>query len=512
MNSNNRTLQFFAAFLVVLLVGACLCMAGFGLGFLTGTMTGGRSSPVVEAVTAPVTRPPAPTATPRLDQAPVNEGKSAAPTATPKPSVQGTPVPAAVAIENFDVFWEALRLLDDNFDGKVPEASEVTKAAIAGVQKAAEGCEDRSAQPVTPATVATPDTPSAAPENFAEFWQAVDEIYSRCGTDGFPPAQIPFVAFDGVSAGLDDKYTDLLPPDRAESFRIELDSGFEGIGASVNDAEGGGVTIVRPFADSPAEKAGLRGGDVIVAVDGKDITPLLLDEAIRLIRGPADSKVVLTIRRQGEDKTFDVEVIRDRINIPVLQSENLDGKVLHVSLFDFSSRAEDELRKSLQEATGSGTKAVILDLRGNPGGRLDVAIDIASMFIEDGVIVSESGHRNEEHKATGKAIVPKLPVAILVDGGSASASEIVAGAIQDYARGALIGEKTFGKGSVQSLFDLADGSLLRVTTARWFTPKGRGIQDEGLDPDIVVPFDSAAKDDKQLQAAVDYLNEQLQKQ
>ena len=504
MNSNNRTLEFFAAFLAVLLVGACLCMAGFGLGFLTGNMAGGRSSPVGEPETALVTRPHAPTATPR--------GESAVPTASPEPSAEGTPVPLTIEIENFDVFWEALRLLDDNFDGEVPEASEVTKAAIAGIQNAAEGCEERSAQPSAPATVDIPDEPSAAPENFAEFWQALDEIYTRCGPDGFPPEQIPFAAFAGVADTLSDRYTELLPPDRAENFRIELDSGFEGIGASVNDAEGGGVTIVRPFIDSPAEKAGLLAGDVIVAVDGKDITPLSLEEAIRLIRGPADSKVVLTIRREGEDTNFDVEVIRDLINIPVLHSENLDGKVLHLSLFDFSSRAEEELRKSLQEAIDNDTRAVILDLRGNPGGRLDVAIDIASMFIEDGVIVSETGHRNEEHEATGKAILPKLPVAILVDGGSASASEIVAGAIQDYARGALIGEKTFGKGSVQSLFDLADGSMLRVTTARWFTPKGRGIQDEGLDPDIVIPYDAEAKDDEQLQAAVDYLNEQLQQQ
>lgn len=508
MDSNNRTLQFFAAFLAVLLVGACLCMAGFGLGFLTGNAASGADN----AVAVVETHPLSPTAVPSPDDAASDQEQFTEPTATPTSSEEEKSPSTQVQVEGFDVFWEALRLLDENFNGTVPQDAELTKAAIAGVQKSAEGCEDRSAQPVVPSTLSTPDDPTDAPEDFGLFWQAVVEIYSRCGTDAFPPNKIAFAAFDGISAALDDKYTQLLPPDRAESFRIELDSGFEGIGASVNDAEGGGVTIVRPFAGSPAEKAGLRAGDVIVAVDGKDITPLSLDEAIRLIRGPADSKVVLTIRREGDDKTSDVEVIRGRINIPVLQSESLDGKVLHLSLFDFSSRAEDELRKSLEDASTDGTKAVILDLRGNPGGRLDVAIDVASMFIEDGVIVSEKGHRNEEHEATGKAIMPKLPVVVLVDGGSASASEIVAGAIQDYARGALIGEKTFGKGSVQSLFDLDDGSMLRVTTAHWFTPKGRGIQDDGLDPDVVVPYDSKATDDNQLQAAEDYLKEQLQKQ
>lgn len=362
MDSNNRTLQFFAAFLAVLLVGACLCMAGFGLGFLTGTAASGADN----AVAVVETHPLSPTAIPGPDDAAADQEQFTEPTATPTSSEEEISPSTQVQVEGFDVFWEALRLLDENFNGTVPQDAELTKAAIAGVQKSAEGCEDRSAQPVVPSTLSTPDDPTDAPEDFGSFWQAVVEIYSRCGTDAFPPNKIAFAAFDGISAALDDKYTQLLPPDRAESFRIELDSGFEGIGASVNDAEGGGVTIVRPFADSPAEKAGLRAGDVIVAVDGKDITPLSLDEAIRLIRGPADSKVVLTIRREGDDKTSDVEVIRGRINIPVLQSESLDGKVLHLSLFDFSSRAEDELRKSLEDASTDGTKAVILDLRDCP--------------------------------------------------------------------------------------------------------------------------------------------------
>ncbi len=505
MNSNNRTLQFFAAFLAVLLVGSCLCMAGFGLGFLTGNLVHGRPPIAASGVDSPEARVHAPTATPRPHATPAH------PKATPES--QGAEAAAEVTVneKDFSNFWDALRLLKDNYDGKAPEGAAVTAAAIAGVQKATEGCEVASPQSA-PVKVTPPDSPSAAPDDFASFWQAVEEIYSRCGSDALPPDQLPYAAFAGVAEATGDKYTELLSPDRAESFRIELDSGFEGIGASVNEAPDGGVTVVRPFADSPAAKAGVKEGDVIVAVDGKDVTKLSLDEAIHLIRGPKDSKVVLTIKREGEDNALDIEVVRDRINIPVLQSENLDGNVLHVSLFDFSSRGEDELRQTLQKAIDDKTKAVVLDLRGNPGGRLDVAIDIASMFIKDGVIVSESGQRNEDHQATGKAIMPDLPLVVLVDGGSASASEIVAGAIQDYNRGPLIGEKTFGKGSVQSLFDLADGAMLRVTTARWFTPKGRQIQGEGLTPDVVVPFDQKAKPDNQLQAALDYLKKQMQRQ
>jgi carboxyl-terminal processing protease len=387
----------------------------------------------------------------------------------------------------------------------------VLESVSPSLEHAARNCQDDD--PTTPPPrLVPPDTPRTAPSDFDAFWEAVAATYERCGTAVPAPDDLVYAAFAGIVQRLDDDYTALLPPARAEQFRLELDSSFEGIGATVNDAEGGGVMIVRPFPGSPAEAVGLRSGDVIIAVDGQDITGLTLDEAVQRIRGPAGSRVRLTVRREGLAEPFEVTVTRARINIPVLESETLDGNILHVTLFDFSERGGRQLRQALEEAIGDGAKAIILDLRNNPGGRLDVAVDVASLFIPEGIIAKEVGKRNFEHRARGNAVVPAdMPVVVLVNGGTASASEIVAGAIQDYRRGVLIGETTFGKGSVQSLFDLSDGSLLRVTTARWFTPNGRQIQGAGLEPDIVVADDPDAEADEQLQAAVDYLRRQVQK-
>ncbi|HEY80489.1 MAG TPA: hypothetical protein G4O05_05360, partial [Caldilineae bacterium] len=190
----------------------------------------------------------------------------------------------------------------------------------------------------------------------------------------------------------------------------------------------------------------------------------------------------------------------------------LDDNILYVKLYEFSDPSKDKMEHALKQGLKDGAKAIVFDLRGNPGGRLDRAIQIASMFIEEGVIVKETGQRNMDHMATGDLIVPEdIPVVVLVDGGSASASEIVAGALQDYKRAILIGEQTFGKGSVQTLFDLKDGSMLRVTSAHWYTPKGRQINSVGLRPNLVVSPSLDINEDLQLDAAIDYLKKQLTK-
>lgn len=506
-STSDRFLKFVAAALAALLVGGALCIAGVGVGFVAGryAANNARLAADVEAAQAQADEP-----TPELGPPPAaEEATRPAPEATMPPPDQTA---AEVESENFSIFWEAMDLVEENFEGDVPSGEDITEAAIEGVREFAEDCEDDDESTPAPIVVA-PEAPRQAPDNFDEFWGFVNETYAACGTAAPPVEDLPFAAFQGVAARLGDDYTDLLPPGRAEQFRIDLDSSFEGIGSTVNEAEEGGVVIVRPFPGSPAESAGLAADDVIIAVDGEDITGLTLDEAIQLIRGPAGTDVTLTIRREGEEAAFDVIVTRDRIDIPVLETETSDDGILHASLFDFSPRGGDELRQALEQAVDDDVKGVILDLRSNPGGRLDVSIDVASMFIEDGVIVHEKGRRNIDHAATGDAILPEtLPLVVLVDGGSASASEIVAGAIQDYKRGPLIGETTFGKGSVQSLFDLSDGSLLRVTTSHWFTPNDRQIENEGLAPDIEVPFDGGAGDDNQLQAAIDYLLKQIQEE
>jgi len=417
--------------------------------------------------------------------------------------------------ENFDIFWDALKLLEENYDGEVPQGRDITYAAIQGLLSHAEHCGQDETPPEDIIQITDTKAPKDAPDNFPFFWTTVNQLYRDCpGVMPEDPSELTYWAANGVIDRLGDKYTMLLPPDVAEDFRIDMESSFEGIGALVeptNEEKRTGVRIVHPFENSPAEKAGLREGDEIIAVDGQDVTNMLLDEAVHLIRGPAGSKVVLTIKRDDEEP-FDVTITRARVDIPVIESKMLDDNIYYVKLYEFSDPSKEKMEKALKQGLKEGAKAIIFDLRGNPGGRLDRAIQIASMFIKDGVIVKETGQRNMDHMATGDLIVPEdIPVVVLVDGGSASASEIVAGALQDYKRAILIGEQTFGKGSVQTLFDLKDGSMLRVTSAHWYTPKGRQINGVGLRPDLVVSPSLDTNEDLQLDAAIDYLKKQLNK-
>lgn len=488
--SDHNTLKYIVIAVAALFFVTLICSSSFGLGLLAGRIT---LDDVVSA--SGMYRP--------IRPADLSGSGSMIGDANPT-HTQETP-------ENFDVFWEALNLITENFDGEVPEGAEVTYAAVEGILHVMEVCDPGK---TVGFHLETADNPRDAPSNFDYFWQTADQIYVDCGDQIPPPDELVYLATSGVIEALDDRYTAILSPQRAEAFRIDLSGGFEGIGSTVQPADeeaGTGVLIVYPFPGSPAEQAGLRRNDEIVSVDDVDVIYMDLDDAVALIRGPADSIVVLSVRRD-QAMPFDIAVRRDRIEIPVLESEITDDNLLLISLFDFSDRSAEEMRTALEEGIEAGVDGIILDLRGNPGGRLDMSISISSMFIEDGVIVSESGGREVEHKAQGKAIIEDLPLVVLVDGGTASASEIVAGAIQDYERGILIGNITFGKGSVQTLFDLSDDSILRVTTARWFTPKGRQIDGEGLEPDMTVEFNPDQPSDAQLQAAIDYLLDRIRSQ
>ncbi|MCO6449789.1 MAG: S41 family peptidase [Caldilineales bacterium] len=494
MNDNRDILKILIAATAAFFIGATVCVISLGFGALAVRMVVSR--PQVESLVLP-------------DDVQVDELQEVA-TPTPSRPAPDTPTPPPPHQEfteipaNFDIFWEALRYLNNNFDGDVPQGDEITLAAAAGVLVAGEACAN-TASPSPPTTIyRITDFPDEAPPNFAYFWDSVNQVYALCGDEAPHADEIVFLALDGIIDQLDDEQTAVLPPDRAEDFMMELDSSFEGIGATVNSADGGGVLIVRPFTGSPAEHSGLKPFDVIMAVDHVDVTELTLDEAVRLIRGPAGSVVVLSIQRQGVDDPFDVEVTRARIDIPIFESEMLNDSILYMSLFDFSNRAVAEMEEALL-AADDNVAGIVLDLRGNPGGLLDASIAIASYFIEDGIIVTESGVRNFEHDAQGRALADGIPLAILVDAGTASAAEIVAGAVQDHERGVLVGETTFGKGSVQSIFNLSDGSLLRVTTSRWFTPDSRQIDHIGLTPDIEAVDQFDTPEDEALDAALDYL-------
>lgn len=342
---------------------------------------------------------------------------------------------------------------------------------------------------------------------FDEAWNLLeDQFYGDLPTG----EDITYAAIRGVLESLGDEHTAFLTPEQAEQENSVMQGEFEGIGAGVALAAGGGVEIKYLYDKQPAQQAGIKVGDVIIAVDGKDITSIDLTDAIALIRGPRGTKVILSIQREGQEP-FDLTVTRARIEIPVTETETLaDGKIAYIALAEFSSVAPNRLAEALNEAIDNKPTGIILDLRGNPGGWLDAAVTIGSYFVPDGNIVIErfKDQPEEIYRRKGRYLLNDISLVVLVDGGSASASEIVAGAIQDAGTGTLIGETTYGKGSVQLPNSLSDGSQLRVTIARWFTPKNREIHGKGLTPDIEVPIteeDIAAERDPQLDRAVEYL-------
>ena len=371
---------------------------------------------------------------------------------------------------------------------------------------------------LTPGPAKAPTVPAAKKSSKSDkseldtklFNEALKLLDSQFYGDLPQGKDLTYEALRGFVNQLGDPHTAFLDPDQAAAFNSDLEGQFEGIGARVDKAEKGGVEIKYLFAGQPAEKAGVRVGDVIKAVDGKDVTQLDLSEAISLIRGPRNTEVVLSIQREDQ-APFDLTVTRARIEIPVVEAKTLaDGKLEYIALSEFSSVASGRMEEALKTALAKKPTGLILDLRGNPGGLLDAAVNIGSYFVPEGNILIErfQDGREQEYPRKGSFLLGDTKLVVLVDGGSASASEIVAGAIQDAGVGKLIGEKSYGKGSVQLPNALSDGSQLRVTIARWFTPKDRAIHGVGLEPDIVVPLtddDRQAKRDPQLDRAVEFL-------
>jgi carboxyl-terminal processing protease len=365
--------------------------------------------------------------------------------------------------------------------------------------------------------IAVPSTGTPTPagveeikKSFGIVWEAwrvlADNFYGTLPT----PREAAYDAIRGIVQGLGDPFTNFFTPEQAKQFDEDMSGKFEGIGALVKQADGGGILIVETFENSPARKSGLQKGDVIIAVDGKDVTKMSLQEAIMLVRGPAGTTVTLTIKRQGKEEPFDVKVTRAKINIPVVKKEMRPDGIAYLKLTSFTSNSPKLVHEALKELLAKHPKGLIFDLRGNGGGYLGAAVDIGSEFLSEGdILVEKTRDGKENHYRVKKdGIARDIPLVVLVDGGTASASEIVAGAIQDDKRGVLIGEKTFGKGSVQIIKKLSDGSELKVTIAHWFTPKGRAIHGKGIEPDIKVKLtaeDQKAGKDPQLDRAVQYL-------
>jgi carboxyl-terminal processing protease len=286
-----------------------------------------------------------------------------------------------------------------------------------------------------------------------------------------------------------DPYTALTSAEQGDLTDAQLRGSFDGIGVEI-DRRDGQLTVVAPLAGSPAERAGVRSGDTIVAVDGQDIGHLSLDEISRRIRGPRGSMVKIGLLRDGT--RVDLSVARDTIKVESVHSRLLagDAPLAYLRISTFAEPTSQQLREQLAPLLAEGARGVVLDLRGNPGGYLTSAVDVTSAFLKDGVVLYQERRAADgarrPFRVTGSPQAPDLPIAVLVDRGSASAAEIVAAAVRDNQRGVLIGEKTFGKGTVQELHTLSDESRLRLTVAQWLTPNGHAIQGEGLLPDVEV--------------------------
>ena len=342
-----------------------------------------------------------------------------------------------------------------------------------------------------------------------EVWNRVNEqFYGGVPQD----APVTYGAIKGSLAALDDPYTLFLEPEPAAQEKADLEGQFGGIGAFIHRDEAGGV-ILEPMRDQAAELAGLVNNDTLIAVDGMEILPeMSTNEIVNMIRGEVGTEVVLTIRREGSEEPIDILIVRAIIETPSANWRILEEypTIGYVQLTAFTERSNEELNEAFDELASQGAETYIFDLRGNGGGLLDAAVDITSQFLEDGVVVREDrqneGERVYDVRSGGKVL--DQPVVLLVNGGTASASEILAGALQDYKRATIIGERTFGKGSVQLIYELSDDSRLHVTVAKWFTPNGNVIDGTGLTPDIEVLFteeDHAEQRDPQMERAIDFL-------
>lgn len=354
-------------------------------------------------------------------------------------------------------------------------------------------------------------TTSADFAPFWKVWQKINEksIYANKKTD----QEKVWGAVQGLASSLGDPYTVFFPPEESKIFGDSIHGSFGGIGAEigVKDKE---LTIVAPLKDTPAFKAGLKSGDKIIKIDKIDTTDMTVDKAINLIRGEKGTSVTLNIYRAGEKSTRDIVIIRDTIEIPTIDTESKEGGVFVISLYSFSENSAELFRKALLEFSKTGYDKLIIDLRGNPGGYLDSAVNISNWFLDAGkIIVTEdygTKRKSDVIKSRGpKVFSDELNLVILVDGGSASASEILAGALQQNGKALLVGEKTFGKGSVQEVVDITPDTTFKVTVARWLTPNGSSISEQGLIPDYVVPFtqkDLTDKRDPQMEKALEIVN------
>lgn len=353
--------------------------------------------------------------------------------------------------------------------------------------------------------------------DFGAFWKAwriLKEDYVPTATSSKPVTDQDKVwgAIAGLTASLGDPYTVFFPPAESKQFASDIKGSFTGVGMEIG-LNNGVLTVIAPLKGSPAEAAGIKSGDKILKIDETDTSHLSTEEAVTLIRGDAGTAVALTVVHTGKSAPQVITITRQTINVPTIEAKDLGDSIYYIALYSFSENSPNLFRGALRSFVESGDTKLILDLRGNPGGYLEAAIDMASWFLPSGKVVvrEDYGGGKEEtvYRSKGYDVFnDNLKFVILVDGGSASASEILAGALSEQGKATLIGDKTFGKGSVQELVPVTDDTSLKVTVARWLTPNGNSISKQGITPTIVIKpteADIKAQKDVQLDRAIEFL-------
>ncbi len=359
------------------------------------------------------------------------------------------------------------------------------------------------------------ETAVATVVDFAPFWKTWNSINEKFPTvEKITDQDKLYGAISGLVGSLNDPYSVFFKPDEAELFEEDVQGNFGGVGMEVGIKDKV-LTVIAPLKDTPAYRANIKSGDKILKIDETVTAGLSIEKAIRLIRGDPDTTVQLTIFREGDTEPREFEIVRDIINIPTLDTELRRDGIFVIKLYSFSANAARLFRDALKEFSQTKTDKLLLDLRGNPGGYLDAAVNMSSWFLERGktVVIEDYGEESKQkiYRSQGYNIFNgKLKFVILIDNGSASASEILAGAMRDYKKALLVGEQSYGKGSVQEVVKITPDTLLKITVARWLTPSGHSLSEKGLTPDYEVPSnkknDSSEDKDPQLDKALEILN------
>lgn len=345
------------------------------------------------------------------------------------------------------------------------------------------------------------------------FWKVWNYVQKDYIAQPVADETLFYGAISGLADSVDDPYTVFFDPEESQAFMESINGTFEGIGAEIGEQDGQ-IVVIAPLPNTPAFQAGLQPNDIIISIDGLDTTGMSVDEAIQHIRGPKGTSVTLTIYREGATEFTEYTIPRDTIDFPSVEYETQtkdDNTIGIIHLYHVDETSAEDMQAIMNQILLDQPTGLILDLRNNPGGVLSDAIDITSLFVDEGVIVLEqySNESTRAYRSSVEAVLPHEPKLVaLVNAGTASAAEIITGAMQDYGRAYVIGETTFGKGSVQDYREFPDGSSLKLTAAHWLTPLSRTIEDVGITPDqVVLAVDDEAKVDEQLEAAIEYLTQ-----